>query len=236
MQHLNTLFITNEAEKFPAQLTAAYLTRTGAHSELTAELASVVPTLTNGGITPDGKTIVFHLRPGLRWSDGAPLTARDVVFTTQRILAKDSPVSSTNGWDQIAAVDSPRPGDVRFRMKASYGPAIHTFFSSDGLSILPEHVLASVRDLRRTSFNDLPIGSGPFKYSAFHRGDSIVMTANPFYFRRRPKLDKVVYKFVSDENTRVTELLTGEVDLALRVPATQQLRLRDKADLSVVRT
>ncbi|MBD5655635.1 MAG: peptide ABC transporter substrate-binding protein [Candidatus Eremiobacteraeota bacterium] len=237
MQHLNTLLIATLPETFPAQLTAAYLTRSGAHREPTAELASVVPSLANGGITPDGKTVVFHLRPGLRWSDGAPLTARDVIFTTQRILAKDSPVGSTNGWDQIAAVDSPRPGDVRFRMKASYGPAIHTFFSSiGGYSILPEHALATVRDLRRASFNDLPIGSGPFKYSEFRRGDSIVMIANPFYFRGRPKLDKIVYKFVTDDNLRVTELLTGEVDMALRVPPTQLLRLRDKAGLSVVRT
>lgn len=84
----------------------------------------------NGGISRDGKTIVYHLRPNLRWSDDSPLTAADVVFTTRIIISKDTPVASTAGWDHIADVSSPRPGDVQFRLTAPYAPALVTFFSS----------------------------------------------------------------------------------------------------------
>ncbi len=237
VRHLNTLLITTYPEAYPAQLTGAYLTRRDAHNRASAELASTVPTLANGGISHDGLTIEFHLRPGLRWSDGTPLTEKDAVFTADRIIAKDTPVASTAGWDHIASVDAPRAGVIRFHMKAPYGPAADTFFSTEnGYSILPRHLLEHVADLRKTPFNDLPVGSGPFAYAAFHRGDNVLMKANPYYFRGRPKLDQIEYKFLPDENTLSTQILTGEVDIALRVQPTQLQRLRGDRDLSVVKT
>jgi len=237
VQHLNTLLVTGYPELYPAQLTAAYHTRRDARNQPSPELAREIPTLANGGISADGKTIVFHLRPGLRWSDGAPLTARDVVFTTKLITGKDSPVADTSGWDQIASVDSPKPGDVRFRMKTSYGPAIGRFFNTDnGYSILPEHLLATTTDIRNAPFNDLPAGAGPFRYAAFKRGDEIVMEPNPYYFRGKPKLTRIVYKFLPDENTLATQIITGEIDLAVRVPATELPRLRAAQNITFVRT
>lgn len=237
VQHLNTLLIATYPELYPAQLTAAYLTRLDAHGRPVAELARVVPSLENGGISHDGKTIVFHLRPNLRWSDGSPLTTADVVFTTQRIIARDSPVASSAGWDQIAAVDSPRPGDVRLTLKAPYAPAVVTFFCSyQGDSILPEARLRGTADLRTAPFNDLPTGAGPFRYVAFRRGDRIVMEANPYYFRGRPKLDRIEYVFIPNENTLTTQILTGEIDLALREQPTQVIRLRDAAGIKLLTT
>ena len=235
--HLNTLLITTYPEEYTAQLTGAYLTRLDSRVGLRPDLVREVPTLRNGGISADGKTIVFHLRPHLRWSDGAPLTGRDVVFSTKRIIAKDTPVASSSGWDRIADVTSPRPDEVRFRLKSPYGPAVGTFFNSAAIySLLPEHVLANTLDLRKAAFNDLPVGAGPFRYLWFKHGDQIVMEANPFYVGGRPKLDRIVYKFVSDENTLTTQLLTGEIDLAIRVPATQLARVRGASAVSLLQT
>jgi peptide/nickel transport system substrate-binding protein len=238
VEHLNTLLITTYPEVYPAQLTGAYLTRIGKRGEPVAELTREVPSLQDGGISRDGKTIVFHLRPNLRWSDGAPLTAADVVFTTRIIISKDTPVASTAGWDDIADVSSPRAGDVQFRLKAPYAPALVTFFSSyQGDSILPEHLLRSVPDLRTaTAFNGLPVGAGPFRYAAFRHGDRIVMEANPYYFRGRPKLNRIEYRFLPDENTQTTQTRTGEIDLALRLQPNQLLQLKSVSGISFVKT
>ncbi|GAC1414931.1 MAG: peptide ABC transporter substrate-binding protein [Candidatus Velthaea sp.] len=236
-QHLNTLLIVTYPETYPAQLTGAFLTRVGAHGETIPELAHELPTLRNGGISVDGKTITFHLRPNLRWSDGSALTASDAVFTAQRIIAKDSPVASTSGWDKIVDVASPHPGDLVFRLKTPYGPAVNTYFSTlNGYSILPEHLLSATADLRRTPFNDLPVGAGPFRYASFKRGDRIVMDANPYYFRGRPKLDRITYVFLPDENTLTTQILTGEIDIAIREQPTQMARIGSAATLSIVKT
>jgi peptide/nickel transport system substrate-binding protein len=237
VEHLNTLLITTYPELYPAQLTAAYLTRIGPHGEPVPELAREVPSLRNGGISKDGKTIVYHLRPNLHWSDGSPLTASDVVFTAERIIAKDTPVASSAGWDTIADVSSPSSADIRFQLKAPYAPALVTFFCSyQGDSILPERLLRGTADLRSAAFNQLPTGAGPFRYASFKHGDRIVMEANPFYFRGRPKLDRIIYKFVPDENTLTTQIITGEIDIAIREEPTQLLRLRDAAGISLVKT
>jgi len=237
-EHLNTLLITTYPESYPANLTGAYLTRIGSHGEPVPELAREVPSLANGGISRDGKTIVYHLRPNLRWSDGSPLTAADVVFTTRIIISKGTPVASTAGWDHIADVSSPRPGDVQFRLTTLYAPALVTFFSSyQGDSILPERLLRGVADLRTaTAFNELPVGAGPFRYVSFKHGDRIVMEANPFYYRGRPKLDRIEYRFLPDENTLVTQARTGEIDLALRLQPNQLQQLANAPDLSFVKT
>lgn len=237
-EHLNTLLIRTYPEAYPANLTGAYLTRIGSHRGLVSELASEVPSLANGGISRDGKTIVYHLRRNLRWSDGTPLTAADVVFTTRIIISKDTPVASTGGWDHIAGVSSTRAGDIRFRLNAPYAPAVVTFFSSYGAySILPEHLLRGVADLRTaTAFNQLPIGAGPFRYVSFRHGDRIVMEANPFYFRGRPKLDRIEYRFLPDENTHTTQARTGEIDLALRLQPDQLQQLANAPALSFVKT
>ncbi len=236
VSHLNTLLITTYPEAYPAELTGAYLTRVSPHGKPIAELAREIPTQRNGGISADGKTIVYHLRNGLRWSDGSPLRATDVVFTTKAIIAKNSPVASIDGWDRIANVDSPRADDVRFTLREPYAPAIVTYFSTgQGYSILPERLLRGV-DLRTAPFNALPTGAGPFRYASFERGDQIVMEANPFYFRGRPKLDKIVYKFVPNENTVATLLLTGEIDLALAQSPVQQRRLAGNAAIAFIQT
>jgi peptide/nickel transport system substrate-binding protein len=225
VQKLNPLLITTYEENYTAQLTGAFLTRLGPDRKPVAELAREVPSQRNGGVSADGKTIVYHLRPNLRWSDGSPLTAADVVFTARCIIAKDTPVASTSGWDQIVSVSSPRPGDVRFQLKAPYSPAFYTYFASyNGYAILPERLLRGV-DLRTAPFNQLPVGAGPFRYASFRRGDRVIMEANPYYYRGRPKLDRLVFKFVPDENTVTTQVLTGEIDLALSVQPTQLARL-----------
>ena len=82
-----------------SQLTMGWLVRYDRQNRPQPELAKHVPTRANGGISPDGRTIVYHLRPGVRWSDGAPFTADDVVFTTNTVLNPATSEASRYGFD-----------------------------------------------------------------------------------------------------------------------------------------
>ncbi|MBD5655312.1 MAG: peptide ABC transporter substrate-binding protein, partial [Candidatus Eremiobacteraeota bacterium] len=99
----------------------AWLIKTDAGGNATVpELATVVPSLTNGGISKDGKTITWHLRHGVKWSDGAPFDADDVVFTTKQVLNPANNVVSLDGWDLITKIEETDKYTVVYRLKKPY--------------------------------------------------------------------------------------------------------------------
>jgi len=177
-------------------------------------LALAVPTLENGGIARDGLTITYHLRHGVRWQDGAPFTSRDVLFTYRAIMNPKTNVTTRHGWDVIARVETPDAYTAVFKLKHAFAPAIHTFFAHSDAPyfVLPAHLLEKYPDLNRVPFNTLPVGTGPFKVVRWARGDHIDYVANDDYFLGKPKLRRVVYHFVPDENTLANQLRAHELD------------------------
>jgi len=220
-----------------SSLTMAWLLKTGPHNELLPELATEVPSKANGGITPDGRTITYHLRRGVRWSDGAPFDADDVVFSIKTVLNPATNEVSRDGWDRIVKIDEPDKYTVVLHLKERYSTYAYTFFSTTGANpcVLPKHLLGGLANINSAPYNDLPVGIGPFRYVAWHRGDSVEMEANPYYFRGLPKLQRIVYKIVPDRNTMLTQLQTHELDLWLPVPAAYYERLRALSGLRVYR-
>jgi len=201
-------------------------------------LASVVPTLENGGIARDGLTITYHLRRGVRWQDGAPFTSRDVQFTYRAIMNPKTNVTTRHGWDVIARVDTPDAYTVVFKLKRPFAPAVHTFFAHSDAPyfILPAHLLEKYPDLNRVPFNSQPVGTGPFKVVRWVRGDHIDYVANDDYFLGKPKLRRVVYHFVPDENTLANQLRAHELDwFAVATPRVYpQLKAIDGIDVRLV--
>jgi peptide/nickel transport system substrate-binding protein len=196
------------------QMTAAYAFRLDHENRLVPELATVVPTTRNGGISADGKTITLHLRQHVKWSDGAPFDADDVAFTISAINNPANLVPSRDGFDQITHIDEPNKYTAIFHLKAPFGAIVPTLFASNGgTAILPKHLLAGLHDMNEVPFNSLPVGIGPFRYVAWKRGDEIELERNPYYWRGAPALERVIMKLVPDRNTVLTELQTGELDL-----------------------
>jgi len=196
------------------QLTMAHFVRVDAQNRIVPELLTVLPTTANGGVSADGRTITYHLRRGVRWSDGAPFDSSDVVFTVKTILNPNNNITVRDAWDRVSGVEAPDPYTVKLHLKAPYGSFLSRYFaSSDTSCILPKHVLAGEATINQVPYNALPVGIGPFRYTAFRRGDAVEMESNPYYFGGRPKLQKVVYKIITDENTALAELQTGEIDL-----------------------
>jgi len=181
------------------------------------EVATEVPTLRNGGISPDGLTLTYHLRRGVKWQDGVPLTAKDVIFTWHAIMNDKSNVQVRTGYDKIASIDAPDDYTVVVHMQQRFSPIVAYFMGIEGGGpILPAHVLAQYPDMNKVPFNAKPIGAGPFQVSDWVHGDHLTLIANPTYWRGAPKLHQIIYKWIADNTTIMTQLKTGETDAWFR--------------------
>jgi peptide/nickel transport system substrate-binding protein len=192
------------------------LVMTNDKGEWTPDLAAEVPTLQNGGVSPDGLTVTYRLRSGVSWHDGVPFSSADVKFTWQLIMNSKVNIVSRDGYDRIKAIDTPDANTVIVRFKEHYAPYL-TLFSV----ILPKHALENAGDINKASFNRAPIGTGPFKFQEWRVAEAIVLQANPNYFRGKPNLDSIVYKVIPDASIMLNQLKAGEVDVVSNIGAAQ---------------
>jgi peptide/nickel transport system substrate-binding protein len=222
---------------FLSSMTMAWLIKWDEHNDPYPELATQVPTQENGGVSKDGLTIVYHLRKGVRWSDGVPFNADDVVFSTQVVLNPATNVISRQGWDQLAKIDEPDKFTVVYHLKKPYSPFVETFFSSAGANpcVLPKHLLAKYPNINNVPYNALPVGIGPFKYLRWDRAQDVILVANSLYWRGSPKLQKVIYKIIPDRNTLLSQLQSHEIDMWNLVAAAYVSRVQGLPGVSVIR-
>lgn len=203
-----------------AQFWGGFLFNYNDHDRLDPELATVEPTLGNHGISPDGKTIVYHLRHGVKWQDGAPFDADDVIFTWRAVMNPANNVPNRDGYDRVTHIDKRDAYTIAVHLNRPYAPFIATFLTegANPFPVYPRHLLASLPDLNRVAFNNAPVGTGPFIVKEWHRGNVIRMEANPHYWRGAPKLKEVDYYPIADDNTILTQMKTHELDLWYNAP------------------
>ena len=122
------------------------------------DLAREVPSLANGGISKDGKTITYHLMPGAKWHDGVPLTSHDVAFTWRQIMNRSNVTPTRVGYERIQRIDTPDDRTVIVRLDRPYPPAIFLFKNLNQGAIVPEHILRGYASINKVPFNRGPIG------------------------------------------------------------------------------
>ena len=179
------------------------------------DLATEVPSVENGGITQDGKVWTFHIRPNVKWSDGQPLTARDVAYTYNRILRQE--IGMYIGYfpnvtkveapdDQTVVITSKKPNAV---MTALYVP------------ILPEHIWKDVPDNKSESWPNVPmVSSGPFHVTEVKNGKYVKMEKNEYYkdgFGVDPAVDQVFFNMYQTQDGVVADYKAGNLDAAIEL-------------------
>lgn len=209
-----------------AQFLFSGLIRYDDHGEPIPDAALAVPTRANGGISADGKTIVYHLRADIRFADGVPLTADDVVFTWQQDLDPHNNVPYHFPYDQAVSVVARDPHTVVVHLRAPSAPFVAGFFRCGNQgAILPKHLLAG-HDLNRDPFNLRPIGSGPYVVAGYEPNVVLEMVPNPYWYGGRPGLRSITYRIITNENTLLVALRTHEIDFYWGAPEQQAEQLR----------
>jgi len=203
---------------------------------LIPDLIERLPTLDNGGISADRLTYTYQLRLDATWHDGEPVTSADVRFTYELIMNPDINVESREGWNKIAALETPDPYTIVFRLTEPYPDFVaETFFEE---SVLPAHILAGEIGERfsASDFHRAPTGSGPFVFKEWVPGSHIMVTANHSFYGDGPYLDAIIIKFVTDENALFVQFKSGEIDIYDNVSINHLSRLEGVAGVSVHKT
>ena len=177
-----------------------------------------VPTVANGDVSRNGMTLLYRIRPNIRWQDGVPLRCDDLKFTWQAVMNPHNNVATTDGYREIRSIDCSDPCVAVVHMKHPYAPFLQQLWGINGNTpILPAHLLARYNDARGSfntaPYNALPVGSGPFRVVSWERGRAIRLVSNSRFYLGAPKLREVVFQIIPDMNTAEIELLEHQIDL-----------------------
>ena len=213
--HVDALFSSMSYAAWVAQTTLVGLGTWDSTNTLVPLLATEIPSTANGGVSADGLTITWHLKPCLFWSDGQPLTSADVKFTWQVLMDPGNAVYTNAGYNQITSVDTPDDTTAILHFKSLY-PGWQTLFTSgpnNQGNLQPMHILQGKTALEKDPFTRWPtVASGPWVITDWVAGDHMTLLPNPNYFQGHPKLDQIQIKFVPDPETALAALKTGDVD------------------------
>lgn len=202
------------------------LFRNDEHGNLVPDLATRAPTLKNGDISRDGLTMIYHLVRNAHWSDGQPVTSDDVKFTYDAIMDPHNNVTTRQPYDNYERVETPDPYTVVVHLKApSAAAAIASFTTFVQGAIVPAHILRNAADFNRSPFGSMPVGSGPYKLVSWHRGSDMTFEANPAYHRGVPKIARIVWRFIPNENSIIAGLRSHEIDLVDKLGVTPYSQL-----------
>lgn len=180
-------------------------------------LAEAVPTIANGGVSADLTSITYHLLPGVVWSDGAPLTADDFVFTWQYCAAPGTNCTSDNFAD-VTQVEAIAPGTVKisFLTPQPYPYSAFVGYRSPVLQKAQFQNCIGAPAINCTEENGYPIGTGPYKVEEFRTNDVVIYVINPTYRKgNQPHFAEVIIQGGGDAYAAARAVLeTGEADYA----------------------
>lgn len=158
-------------------------------------------------ISDDGLTYTFKLHENVKWHDGTKFTSEDVKHTIENI--KENKGSNVERLACISEIECPDENTLVFKLSERSAGLLALL---PQISILPKHLYEG-RDWLDNTANQNPVGTGPFKFVEHKKGTNVTIAAFDDYFLGRPKVDKIVYKTIPDENTIVQAYLNNEVDI-----------------------
>ncbi|MFI2410946.1 ABC transporter substrate-binding protein [Streptomyces sp. NPDC018947] len=187
--------------------------------KLKPALAGALPEVGDGG-----RTYTFRLRDGVKFSDGEPLTADDVVYTYRTVLDARTNNTARSELDAVKDVRADGDDTVVFTLKYPYAP----FAARTVLPIVPEHV-AGGQDPNTGEFNTRPVGTGPYVLTDWRKGEKLTFKANPHYWGGEPAVKSFTMAIIADDDVRATRLRSGDLDGAVLPPNLAATFENDKA-------
>ena len=184
-------------------------------------------------VSEDGLTVTFKLREGVKWHDGEPFTSADVEFTIMEVLKNFHP-RGPNSFREVSSIDTPDELTAVFNLDKP-APYMMRAFSAYESPIVPKHLLEG-KDIREAELGNNPVGTGPFKFVEWKKGQYIRLDKNPDYWKEGlPLLDRIVARIIPDASTRTAAMESGEVHYGAfgAIPNIDVVRLRDSDDIGV---
>jgi peptide/nickel transport system substrate-binding protein len=159
-------------------------------------------------IEDGGKRIVFHLRHDVRWEDGVPFTAQDVLFGFRTIINPDTPTAYAGDFLEVKQATAPDDFTFVVEYKRPFAPALSSW---GNIVILPKHLLEG-RDITKSPLIRKPVGLGPYRLKEWKTQEKIVLDANDDYFAGRPFISRFIMRIIPDAATMFLELKAGGID------------------------
>ena len=187
----------------------------------------------------DGLTWAFHLRTGVKFHDGTPFNAEAVLFSLNRQHDPIHPFHTVGGpyiyWSDtglaeiVDKITAPDAYTIQITLKRPYAPFIYTIAMTP-FSIVSPTALQKWKE----DFTNHPVGTGPFKFLRWDRGDKVVLEANKDYWGGRPPLDRIIFRSIPDNSVRLIELQNGSIH-TMEFPNPADLpRIRKDSNLKVI--
>ena len=184
-------------------------------------------------VSEDGKTVTFNLRKGVKWHDGEDFTSADVQFTVMEVLREIHP-RGPNSFKEVNSIETPDPHTAIFKLD-NPAPYMMRALGSYESPMVPKHLLEG-QDLRSADIANKPVGTGPFTFVEWKKGQYIRLDKNPNYWKEGlPYLDTIVGRFIPDASTRTAAMENGEVHYGAygAIPNVDVVRLRELDSIGV---
>jgi ABC-type dipeptide transport system, periplasmic component len=211
--HLSTGFKDSEASRISLEPLASFNNQL----ELVPFLAAEIPTLENGGIAKDGKSVTWKLKKNVNWSDGKPFTADDVIFTYEFISNPKVGTTTSGTYEIIKDIEKIDSHTIKINFKSVTPGWYSVFVGTEGM-ILPRHIFEAYNgeNSRQAPGNLKPVGTGPYRVVEFKPGDVVIYEANPnFRAAKQLGFDRLELKGGGDAASAARAVLqTGDADYA----------------------
>jgi len=190
--------------------------------DLTGELAQ------SWEVSADQRTITFHLKPNLKWSDQRPLTSADVLFTWQKVTDDNTRTPYGSDFKLVSKAETPDAKTFRVTYAVPYAPALDTWA---GLHILPKHLLQD-QDINNTAFARHPVGSHYYKLSDWKNGQYLKLSRNPYASQGQANIEHLLSRIIPDKAAQFLELSAHNIDSMALNPIQYARIFPSRADLS----
>ena len=173
-------------------------------------------------VSKDNLSITFYLKKNIRWQDGLPFTAADVEFTFKKLTDPKTKSPYKSAYELVKKFEVVDDYTVEVTYYKPFAPALESW----GMGILPKHHLEKV-DINTAEFNSAPLGTGPFKFESWNRGERIRLKSSETYYDGKPFIDKVLYRIITDQATQLLEIKSGGIDSMVLTQDMYAMQIKD---------